>query len=546
MKTIQAVDLFCGAGGASVGLRRACAALGLEASLLAVNHWPTAVATHSLNHPAVRHLCESVERINPRTVVPKGRLQLLIAAPECTHHSTARGGRPIHDQSRATAWHILKWCQELYVEHVIIENVPEFREWGPLGANGRPLKSRKGETYQAFLAALRSLGYRVDARVLNAADYGDPTTRRRLFILARRGAQPIKWPLPTHSRDGRRTLVGPTRKWRAAREVIDWSIQGTSIFDRKRPLSAKTMARILAGLERFGGPTLEPFLVILRNHAAGRSLDDPLPTIAAQGQHVALAQPFILSQASGGAPRPVSEPVPTIVTDGYTTLVEPFLVPPRGFSSGPKVDSVDVPLRTIVAASGHNFAVVQPFIAMLAHGDTHGRGNSGRVRSVEDPLGTIHAGGGNHAVVEPFLIPHYGERPTQVPRTHSVDDPVPTIPATGSGKFELVEPFLASYYGTQNIRPVSEPLPTVTAKDRFALVMPVVNGQALDVRLRMLTPPELAAAMSFDADYQFAGNQGEQVKQIGNAWPCALGQALIQTVLADYAVPARRRTRRVA
>lgn len=456
MKTIHAADLFCGAGGASVGLRRATTQLGLSLDLLAVNHWTIAVQTHSLNHPDVRHLCESVERINPRDVIQGGRLQLLIAAPECTNHSRARGGRPINDQSRATAWHILKWAQELYIDNILIENVEEFREWGPLGANGKPLKTGKGQTYRAFIEALRSLGYRVEDRVLNAADYGDPTTRRRLFIMARRGKRAIEWPAATHSRTGAATLFGKTKHWRAAREVIDWTIPSRSIFQRTKALSPKTLARIVAGLRRFGGQQLEPFLVCMEHGQRERSLDAPLPTITtARGGAMALVEPFILQQQSGGAPRGVDQPLPTITTDGA------------------------------------------------------------------------------QALVEPFLLPFHGERQGQPKRVHSLDDPMPT--QTTENCFALVEPFVASYYGTQNVSPVSAPLPTVTTKDRFALVLPVVNGQMLDVRLRMLKPHELAAAMSFDRDYQFAGTKSDQVKQIGNAWPCRLGQALIGALLADYA-----------
>lgn len=197
-RPLRAVDLFCGAGGTSTGLALAAERLGLEVDLLAVNHWATAIETHRRNHPWARHLCKSLHEVNPREAVPDGRLQLLIAAPECVFHSVARGGRPINDQMRMSAWQIVDWLSALYVERVLIENVREFRDWGPLGATGRLLKARKGETYRAFLAAIRSLGYRVEDRVLNAADYGDPTTRERLFILARRGTRRITWPAPTH------------------------------------------------------------------------------------------------------------------------------------------------------------------------------------------------------------------------------------------------------------------------------------------------------------------------------------------------------------
>ena len=298
MRSLKAVDLFCGAGGTSTGLIRACEALGYGVDLLAVNHWSVAIDTHARNHPGVRHVCANVDAVDPRRAVPGGRLDLLVASPECTHHSNARGGRPVSDQQRASAWHVLRWAEALHVDHVLIENVPEFQTWGPIGANGRPLKSKRGETYRAFLGALGSLGYRVEARVLNAADYGDPTTRRRLFIMARRGNRRPVWPAPTHSRDGK-DLFGMQPRWRPARDIIDWSIAGRSIFQRKKALAAATLRRIEAGLRRFGGPALEPFLVVLRNHSVGRSLDDPAPTVTTSGAHLALCQPFVLPQQSG-------------------------------------------------------------------------------------------------------------------------------------------------------------------------------------------------------------------------------------------------------
>lgn len=489
MKKILAADLFCGAGGASVGLRRACQRLGLPLELLAINHWPIAVETHTLNHAGARHMCEAVERIDPRKAVPGGRLHLLIAAPECTNHSRARGGRPINDQSRATAWHILKWAQELYIDRIIIENVEEFREWGPVGANHKPLKSRKGETFRAFLEALRSLGYKVEDRVLNAADYGDPTTRKRLFILATRGRKGITWPTPTHSKTGDPTLFGKTKRWRPARDVIDWSVESRSIFTRKKPLSPKTMARIVAGLERFGGKELEPFLVVLRNNCGARSLSRPIPAIAAGGQHIGLVEPFVVTMEHQGSVRSIDRPLPTITT-----------------------------------AKGGAFALVESFVL--------GQHGGAVLRPVDRPLPTITTDGAI-ALVEPFLVGYHSERVGEPRRVHRIDDPLPA--QTTENRFAVVEPFISSYYGTQNISPVSAPVPTITTKDRFALVLPVVNGRALDIRLRMLKPHELARAMSFGDDYKFAGNQGDQVKQIGNAWGCGVGEALCEAQLVDFA-----------
>ena len=257
MKKIIAADLFCGAGGTSTGLVKACEESGVEVDLIAINHWDVAIATHSANHPEAKHLCTSIDSVDPRKVVPGGRLNLLVASPECTHHSNARGGRPMSDQSRASAWHIVRWAEALYIDNILIENVREFENWGPLGTNGRPLKSKRGETFRAFLTALESLNYSVDYRILNAADYGEATTRERLFVQARKRPKQIAWPDPTHSRDGEPTFFGKRDKWRPAKEVIDWSIASQSIFSRKKPLAPATMARIEAGLRKFGGQVAE-------------------------------------------------------------------------------------------------------------------------------------------------------------------------------------------------------------------------------------------------------------------------------------------------
>jgi DNA (cytosine-5)-methyltransferase 1 len=218
-KIFRAVDLFCGAGGESTGMSLAAQERGMKLELLAVNHWELAIETHAANHPSAEHLCESVERVDPTKAVPGQKLDLLWASPECTHHSIARGGRPRSDQSRASAWLILKWLSELYVERVIIENVPEFLSWGPLDKSGQPIQKQKGKTFMAFIEALRSLGYSVDWKILTAADYGDPTTRRRLFVQAVKGRKRILWPQITHM-DGDSNLMG-YQPWVPARNIID-------------------------------------------------------------------------------------------------------------------------------------------------------------------------------------------------------------------------------------------------------------------------------------------------------------------------------------
>lgn len=360
MTTIKAADLFCGAGGSSTGLKRVADALGVRLDLTAVNHWTRAVETHAANHPEARHVCESLDSIDPRKVTG-GSLDLLWASPECTHHSTARGGKPINDQSRSTAWCVVRWAEALRPRYVIVENVPEFQTWGPIGSNNRPLVSRKGETFGAWLTAMRSLGYTVEAQVLNSADYGAATTRRRLFVVARldggrsRGA--IRWPDATHAPAGTGALFGGLPQWRAAREIIDWNERGTSIFARKKPLAENTLRRIAAGARKFWGLELEPFLVAMEHGGRALDVNKPLPTITtAKGGAFGVVQPFLLGQQSGAEGRPVSSPSPTIATSGAISLIEPFLV--SFYGSGINVSSTREPLRTVTTHDRHG--LVQP------------------------------------------------------------------------------------------------------------------------------------------------------------------------------------------
>lgn len=577
---IRVADLFAGAGGCSTGLLQAATQRGERVELVAINHWPIAVETHTRNHPEAKHFCASVETLNPITAVPSGRLDLLIAAPECVFFSTARGGKPIDDQRRASAWAILRWLEHLRVDELLIENVPEMRDWGPLGATHKPLKSKKGETFRAFIRVIESLNYRVEWKVLNAADYGAATTRRRLFIRARRGGKAIHWPASTHSKTGQASLFGGVRKWRAAREIIDWSLPSQSIFTRKIPLKPATIRRILEGLRRFGGPQLEPFLVILRNHATGQSIEGPIPTVTGGGTHTGIAEPVIVKLTHGDRAR---------------------------------ARAIDEPLPTLTAANRGELGIVEPFIVQPAHGVGAGRGDRGRVTSVESPLGTQPASN-RFALAEPFLVPLYSERDGQRARVHSVDEPVPVIPASGDGKFGIVEPFVLQQQSGGLPRPVDQPAPTIAAdgaiglvepfivpprhmndggvdsvdaplrtvtavsghvfgvvepfltkynrtaikaksvddpletvstRDRFALVQPVINGYALDIRFRMLQPHELSAAMSFPQSYVFTGNKGDQIRQIGNAVDCRMAEALCGAIL-DARTPTRRKDEAVA
>lgn len=518
---IRAADLFCGAGGTSTGLYRACHSMGRKVDLLAVNHWKVAIETHSLNHPGARHICARLESIRPEDVIRSGHLNILVASPECTHHSVARGGRPVSDQLRASAWLLLRWLEALRVENILIENVQEFRNWGPLGANGRPLKKRQGETYQAFLGALRSFGYTVEDRVLNAADYGDPTSRKRLFILARRGKKPISWPEPSH---GDPDLFTDRQPYRTAREIIDWGIKGQSIFERKKPLAENTMRRIMAGIRKFGG---ESFIVHLRGtndsciNSSARSIDKPAPTLTTSGAHLGLCEPFLIhtNHAGGDRVHDVDRPLPTVTCGhrGEMALIEPFLLQYHNGKDGERrTYPLDKPIPTL--DTQNRYALCDPFIIPIDH---KGSGDAGAT-GMNEPLGTITTKA-RHALCEPFVL---GQQSCAAPR--SVDEPLPTIATAGA--ISLIEPFIVQYNGKSESHSVDEPLNTVTTRERFGLVE-VQGKYQIDIRFRMLQPHELAAAMSFE-NYQFSGNRGDQVKQIGNAVPVRIAEALCRALLA--------------
>lgn len=527
-KTIFAADLFCGAGGTTEALRQICETNKQTLDLIAVNHWPIAIDSHSANHPYAKHLCAKLEAVNPHDLVPGGRLNLLIAGIECTHHSNARGGRPRNDQSRSSAWLILKWASELYIETIIIENVKEFMSWGPLGADSQPMKSKKGELFLSFIDSLKKLTYHVEYKRLTAADFGDPTTRERLFIIGKRGKnRSIAWPAPTHApaahmkRKNGNLFVEKLQPWRVAREIIDWGNRGRSIFGRKKDLAPKTIERIAAGLRKQGSAA-EPFLVMLYGTNKSRSLDRPVPTVTANGNHIGLCQPFVIGQQSNAQPRTVDEPIPTVATAGAISLIQPFILPMEGVHRGNAPRSIDAPVPTITAGRGGGY-LVQPFLVQV---DQQGS-NGGCTRSVDEPVGTIITKQ-NSAVVEPFIMAvNHGDKGSASPaaRSTSIDDPMPTV--TANRGHAVIEPFLVKYYRTGKDRGVDEPLDTITATERFGLITTEQGTFKLDILFRMLTNKELARAQGLTDAYIFTGKGKDVTRQIGNMVPVGLAKAVI-------------------
>lgn len=373
--TLKAADLFCGAGGTSCGAE----STGAARVAFALNHWTTAVETHSRNFPHAKHVNSRLDQTSPGEC---GKIDLLFASPECTHHSRARGGRPTSDQQRSGAWDVMKWIEHHRPSWVVVENVVEFEQWGPVSDKGIPLASKRGAFFHAWIAAIEAAGYVVDWRHLNAADFGAATSRNRLFVVARKGRRAPVFPEPTHQRNRGRTLPGMDRpSWRTAAEVIDWSVPCPSIFGRKRPLADKTIARIEAGLRRFVGPFVASWTNTQSQsnyeYAPGR----PLPTVLTKA-HLGLAVPYTVEVNNGGhdsRTATLDAPIGTASCKNGRGLAVPYVCGCGARDGDSLPTSLTRPLNTIVTKDAKCLAV--PFL-------THFYGNSG-ASPITEPVDTI-------------------------------------------------------------------------------------------------------------------------------------------------------------
>ena len=545
------IDNFAGGGGASTGIELA---LGRRVDV-AINHDPEAIAMHTANHPETEHHCESVWDIDPRTVKPGRPIGLLWLSPDCKHFSKAKGGKPVEKKIRGLAWVALRWAAIRQPRVIMLENVEEFVTWGPLveGPDGkmRPCPKRKGREFNAFRNALQRHGYQVEHRELRACDYGAPTIRKRLFLIARRDGMPIVWPAATHGNPTSEAVKsGKLKPWRTAAECIDWSLPTPSIFERTKPLADATCRRIAKGIMRYVVNAAEPFIVT-----------------AAHGE----VSPKGVKRWGKGH-RSISEPLPTITASGGYGLVAPVLTEHANASS-PRCMPVDEPLRTICAQTkGGHHALIAPTLIRTGYGERPGQ--APRAPGLDKPLGTVVAGAAKHALVAAFLAKHYtgvvgADLREPSPTVTSVDhnslvtsnliklrnnctgqdvrDLIHTITG-GAEHFAEVRAFLVKYYGTDQDPRLDEPLHTVTTKDRYGLV--TVAGeeyQITDIGLRMLAPRELFRAQGFPADYIIGDNPAQgltltktaQVRMCGNSVCPPLSAALVASNLADMAVSRR-------
>ncbi|MFP3564744.1 DNA cytosine methyltransferase [Paraburkholderia sp. SIMBA_030] len=551
------VDNFAGGGGASTGIERA---FGRPIDI-AINHDGEALAMHAANHPGTKHYTEDVFAVHPGFITGELPIGLAWFSPDCKHHSKAKGGKPREQKIRGLAWVALKWATFQVPRCIALENVEEFQDWGPLDDEGRPIKSEKGRTFRAFIAALTTglpkdhpdtneiyetlgadfpmerlhagLRYKLEYRVLRACDYGTPTIRKRLYVFARRDGLPIVWPIVTHG-DPKSDAVktGKLMPWRTAAECIDWSMPCPSIFERARPLKDATLRRIAKGIMKFVVNAADPFIVTYYGDKAGEfrgsAIDEPLRTQSTENRFAVVA-PTLMHVTHQGADRNAS---------------------------------IDAPIATVTGANRGEQAIVSATLIQTGYGEREGQ--EPRVPGLDKPLGTAVAGGVKHAVVSAFLAKHYGgvvgtgvdvptgtvtttdhhslvtaqlvgcggragqSRPrdageplatvtakadTAVVTSHLLKlrnnqfgqdarEPMPTLTA-GGGHVGEVRAFLIKYYGNdKDGQSLRKPLGTIPTHDRFGLV--TIHGEdyvIVDIGMRMLTPRELARAQGFPDTY---------------------------------------------
>lgn len=645
------VDNFAGGGGASTGIEMA---IGRSVDI-AINHDPNAVAMHTTNHPDTLHYCESVFDVNPQLATAGRPVGLAWFSPDCRHFSKAKGSKPVEKEIRGLAWIVIRWALAVRPRVMMLENVEEFKTWGPLLAGEmRPDPARAGETFEAFIGMLttgisahhpalaecceflnisldseeaarlvKGLGYAVEYRELRACDYGAPTIRKRFFMVMRCDGKPIVWPEPTHG-DPKSPAVqaGKLAPWRTAAECIDWSIAAPSIFGRKKPLAENTLKRIARGIQRFVLDNPTPFIVKC-NHTStrsgydcfrGQSLNEPLQTITkkhgyaiavphltkfrtgATGQEVTEPVPTITAGTSkrpggnghamgmveaaltpflagnGGSeyqakPRPLEKPAHTILKQSRACVVAPVIVRQFGASVGHRADE---PSATITAGGGGKSQLVVPTLSQMGYGERPGQ--EPRVLQLDNPLGTVTAGGNKFATVSAFLAKHYGgnyqgagvgmDEPMHSVTTvdhhaavtsHLVklrgtcrdgqrtDQPMPTITAGGTHVGEVKTMLAVDEYDEQRAQQALEFLREYCGPDSTGLVtLDGVVYRIVDIGMRMLQPHELYRAQGFPEwyiiDQDFRGvkySKDKQVARCGNAVPPPFAEALVRANLPE-------------
>ncbi|WP_407570711.1 DNA cytosine methyltransferase [Deinococcus altitudinis] len=576
------VDNFAGGGGASTGIEQA---MGRPVDI-AINHDAQALAMHAKNHPYTDHHCESVWDVDPHEVTAGRPVALAWFSPDCKHFSKAKGGKPVSKEIRGLAWVELRWAATVKPRVMITENVEEFKDWGPLGADNKPDPKQKGRTFNAWINALKRHGYEVEWRELRACDYGAPTIRKRLFIIARCDGLPIVWPEKTHGAPtDPRVKSGQLPPWRTAAECLDWDLPVPTIFGRKKPLVLGTCNRISQGILRFTLQADKPFIVTC-NHSGpnfrGQSVDEPMKTITAAHDAHGLVTPTVIKtdnqKSRAACVYDVRQPVGTIVAKNGHALVSAHVTTYYGKKKERETRGFmpDQPFRT--QGTENRFGLATAQIVRYNHGEKP-------ADSVEEPARTVTTQH-NHlnlmTVTAQIMQDYSGHTPprdTVYPVTH----PARTVMAQG-GRQNLITGHLTVYHGTPDSKhvdigqPLDVPLRTVRTAESFGLVeasySPALNAEQLagahrvyaflkeylgaeldphcdhemqfvtlqlngdtyvmtDISMRMLTPRELYRAQGFPEtyliDYSVKGKplpKKYQVKMCGNSVPPPFSKAI--------------------
>ena len=586
------VDNFAGGGGASTGIEMAT---GISVDI-AINHDPDAIKMHKVNHPSTKHYCENVWAVDPVKACGGHQVALAWFSPDCKHFSKAKGGKPKDKNIRGLAWVACRWAGLVRPDVIMLENVEEFKTWGPLGRRHHPIKAKQGQTFNKFVRQLEDLGYEVEFRELVAADYGAPTMRKRFFMIARCDGKPIAWPEPTHGpADSEAVKSGLLKPYVGAYTQLDFSLPCPSIFDTAeeikekygiravRPLAPKTMERIARGLKKFVIDNEEPFIVQV-NHSGSdcycKSINEPLPVITSK-HGFGIVEPYMVQIGQTGftadRSKDVREPLTTIVSKNEHCLIEPKLAPCVMCNNTNNIGaSVENPLPTITTGN-RNFVVAPTLIQY--HSET--ANSEVRGQRLDEPIMTVD-GSNRYGLVTSFLHKYYGGNYTgdgeslenPLPTVTAVDhnsicaahliqmnnhcdgrnitEPIPTITA-GDGHFGEVRAFLIKYYGQGTGQDIKELLDTVTARNRFGLVtIAGVDYQIVDIGLRMLEPKELYGCQGFPGDYiidhDYTGKtypRSEQVRRCGNAVCPPIPAALVRANLPELCRCERTKNMRI-
>ena len=524
------VDNFAGGGGASTGIEMAT---GISVDI-AINHDPEAIRMHRTNHPDTKHYCENVWLVDPVEACGGRPVALAWFSPDCKHFSKAKGGKPKDKKIRGLAWVALRWAGLVRPEVIMLENVEEFKTWGPLNRRHHPVRSKKGKTFEKFVQQLQDLGYDVEYRELVAADYGAPTMRKRFFLVARCDGKKIVWPEPTHRPSGSREVrEGVSEPYAGAYTQIDFSLPCPSIFDTAeeirekygiravRPLAPKTMERIARGLKKFVLENEEPFIVQVNN-----------------GEKAA---PYVMCNNENNVGAGTEEPLPTVTTGNRNFLVAPALIQYHSETRNGEVRGQQLQEPVMTVDGSNRYALVASFLQKY-----YGGGYAGCGAGADGPLPTVTSVDHNSLCVATLIQMnnHCDGR--------DMEEPLPTITA-GDGHFGEVRAFLIKYYGKGDGQDIKNPIDTVTANDRFGLVTVAgVDYRIVDIGLRMLEPKELYGCQGFPDDYiidrDYTGRtypRSEQVRRCGNAVCPPVAEALVRANLPELCRRDRRKNMQI-